>query len=196
MLRVTDAVVEFRETLLGDVAASFEFEGPADPADIAALEDAIGVPVPTDLRELWDVSCDTYWTFSQVLYDPRTAILHSQIFNEEILGPDPDHPIRRVICFGDHIGDGICYVLDGPIVGQIMWIDPADSENDKALGDSLAEYLSTVVALAKAGQLTVVTDFEGTQRERLVPRWVSGFGSYLDVPEELQAQLNIGPKFC
>ncbi len=196
MLTVTDAITEFRETLLGDDAATFEFEGPADPSDIAALEEAIGAPLPGDLRELWDFTSSTYLTFSQLLFDPRTAIVHSEIFNDEVLGPDPNNPIRRVICFGNHIGDGICYVLDGPIVGQIVWLDPTNPGGGEPLGDSLARYLSTVVALAKAGQITVVTVFHGTPHERLEPRWVTGFGSYLDVPDELQTALGIGPKFC
>lgn len=196
MLTVTDAIVEFREILLGDRAASFEFQGPVDVADIAALEEAIDARVPDDLREMWGVSSDAEWTFSQLLHSPITAIVPSQIFNLEILDLGLAGPLRKVICFGDHIGDGICYVLEGPVQGQIVWIDP-QNDGYVRLGDSLAEYFSAVVALAKAGQMkTVLVSGGQTPTERLIPKWVTGFGSYLDVPEGLQAPLGIGPTFC
>lgn len=201
MTNIERHVRDFRAILIQQGAPlPAEYEPPASHADLSLLADAIGRPVPEDLRELWGVSASGCWSFSQSLTSPVQSIEMSLLWAEILSewSPDAESQLRfgeEVIALSSWVHGEILYLLDGPDAGAIGWFDSQNARHPWRLGRSLDHYLSSVVKLTSDGFLTVATVQFPDGRGFTEPAWLGDPGSDFKVPLQIQQDLDIGPHF-
>lgn len=133
--------------------------GPASLGALEELEVVLGHPVPDDLRELWSVSCEGWWTLIDELFSPEYAAEMTELWRE-ILGEWPiadDVPIHGFVAFASPSGVEILFLVDGPKAGAIVRVDPQDARNPTILAHSLEAYLASETALVRSRGVDAVS---------------------------------------